>query len=87
MVADLLVLGVPIVVLVPAFVQLLKMLGLPSAWAGLASIGTCGVVLGLIQLQAHPIFGGWAAWLLASIVYGLACAGLYSQVQKLTGRQ
>lgn len=80
---ELIVIGVPLVVLVPALVQLLKLLGLATRWAGVASILTCALVLGLVQLQVHPLFGGVASWALMSIVYGLAAAGLYSQVDKL----
>jgi hypothetical protein len=86
MVPDLLVLGVPIVGIVPALVELMKRQGLPTQFAGLAAIGAAALVLGLVELRVHPVLGGWAAWLLAAIVYGLASAGLYSQVQKLTGR-
>jgi hypothetical protein len=80
---DLLVIGVPLVVVVPALVELAKRAGLPTVWAGFASILACALVLGLVQLQVHPLFGGVAAWALASIVYGLAAAGLYSQVDRL----
>lgn len=84
MAPELLILGVPIVIVVPALVELVKRMGLPSIWAGLASILSCALVLGLVQLQVHPLFGGVAAWLLASIIYGLASAGLYSQVDRLS---
>jgi hypothetical protein len=78
---DLLIVGVPLVVVVPALVELAKRLGLPTAWAGLASILSSALILGLVALQADAQFGGWATWLLASIVYGLAASGLYSQVK------
>jgi hypothetical protein len=80
---ELLVSGVGITVLVPALVELAKRLGLPTRYAGLASIVAAGLVLGLIQLQANADVGGAAAWLLLSLVYGLAAAGFYSQVRKL----
>ena len=83
MAPELLILGVPVVIVVPALVELAKRMGLPTIWAGLASILSCAIVLGLVQLQVHPLFGGAASWLLASIIYGLAAAGLYSQVDKL----
>ena len=81
---ELLVSGVGITVLVPALVELAKRSGLPTRYAGLASIGAAGVVLGLVELQSHARFGGVAGWLLLSIVYGLAAAGFYSQVRNLT---
>lgn len=79
--ADLLIVGVPLVVLVPALVELAKRLGLPTAYAGLASIASSALILGLVELQTHTRFGSWATWLLTSIVYGLAASGLYSQVR------
>lgn len=81
---DLLVIGVPLVIVVPALVELAKRMGLPTIWAGLASILSCGLVLGLLELRSNAQFGGVAAWALASIIYGLAAAGLYSQVDKLS---
>lgn len=79
--ADLLIVGVPLVIIVPALVELAKRLGLPTAWAGLASIACSALILGLVALQADARVGGWATWLLTSIVYGLAASGLYSQVR------
>lgn len=84
---DLLILGVPIVILVPALVQLVKGLGLPSRYAGLASILCSAGILGLVQLQGDRQLGGVASWLLASVVFGLAAAGFFSQVKKLTEGQ
>jgi hypothetical protein len=79
--ADLLIVGVPLVVIVPALVELAKRLGLPTTWAGLASILGSALILGLVSLQADALLGGWATWLLTSVVYGLAASGLYSQVR------
>ena len=76
--------GVGITVLVPALVELAKRSGLPTQYAGLASILAAGLVLGLVQLQANADVGGAASWLLLSLVYGLAAAGFYSQVRKLS---
>jgi hypothetical protein len=80
---ELLVSGVGITVLVPALVELAKRSGLPTRYAGLASIVAAGLVLGLVELQASAQFGGAAGWLLLSLVYGLAAAGFYSQVRSL----
>ena len=80
-VPDLLIVGVPLVVIVPALVELAKRLGLPTAYAGIASIGSSALILGLVQAQTDARFGGWAAWLLTSIVYGLAASGLYSMTK------
>jgi hypothetical protein len=81
---DLLVIGVPLVIVVPALVELAKRMGLATRWAGLASILSCALVLGLLRLQGDAQYGGVAAWALTSIIYGLAAAGLYSQVDKLS---
>jgi hypothetical protein len=81
---ELLVSGVGITILVPALVELAKRSGLPTRYAGLASVLAAGLVLGLLQLQANADVGGAASWLLLSLVYGLAAAGLYSQVRKLS---
>lgn len=87
MVPELLVIGVPVVIIVPALVELAKGMGLPTRMAGLASILCSAVILGLVSLQSHQGLGGWATWLLASVVFGLASAGLFSQVKKLTDSQ
>ena len=81
---ELLVSGVGITILVPAIVELAKRSGLPTQYAGLASIGAAAIVLGLVELQSIAQFGGVAGWLLLSLVYGLAAAGFYSQVRKVT---
>jgi hypothetical protein len=84
---ELLISGVGITVLVPALVELAKRSGLPTQFAGLASVVSAGVVLGLVQLQSDAQFGGVAGWLLLSMVYGLAAAGFYSQLRKLPTAQ
>jgi hypothetical protein len=78
---ELLIAGVSLTVIVPALVEGAKGLGLPTKYAGLASILACAIVLGLVELREDPSYGAIAAWLLLSIVYGLAAAGLYSQVR------
>jgi hypothetical protein len=84
---ELLISGVGITILVPAVVELGKGLGLPTKFAGLASIVAAATVLGLVELRSNAQFGGVAAWLLLSLVYGLAAAGFYSQVRRLSERQ
>jgi hypothetical protein len=81
---EVLISGVGITVLVPALVELVKGLGLPTRWAGLAAVVAAAVVLGLVELRQDATWGGVAGWLLLSLVYGLAAAGFYSQVRKLT---
>ena len=83
---ELLVIGVPLVVVVPALVELLKRTFLPTRWAGVAAIACCAVVVGLVELQGDPTYGALATWALMSLIYGLAASGFYSQYQKLTGK-
>jgi hypothetical protein len=80
---ELLIAGVSLTVIVPALVEGAKGLGLPTKYAGVASIGSCAVVLGLLELQKEPSLERYATWALLSIVYGLAAAGLYSQVRQV----
>jgi hypothetical protein len=84
---ELLISGVGITILVPALVELAKRSGLPTRYAGVASIISAGIVLGLAELQSNAQFGGVAGWLLLSLVYGLAAAGFYSQVRKVADGQ
>jgi hypothetical protein len=81
---ELIVSGVGITILVPAVVELAKVMGLSSRYAGLASILAAAAVLGLVDLRTHAQLGGVASWLLLSLVYGLAAAGFYSQMRKLS---
>ena len=85
---ELIVAGVGISVVVPALVQGAKELGLPTKYAGLASVIGAAAVLGLVELQRDVTYDGIAGWALLSLVYGLAAAGLYSQVKRATqGRE
>lgn len=74
--------GIGLTVVVPGAVELAKGLGLPTKYAGAASIVSCAVVLGLVELREDPSYGAIAAWALFSLVYGLAAAGFYSQVKR-----
>lgn len=75
--------GVPILVVVPALVELAKRAGLPVRFAGLAAIGCAVALCALADLagvgSAMPANALVARWLLGGIIYGLAAAGLYSQ--------
>jgi len=57
---------------------LAKRSGLPTQYAGLASIGAAGAVLGLVELQASAQFGGMAGWLLLCAAAGTT--GTYDAV-------
>ena len=74
--------GIPLIVIVPAIIQVAKANGLPARLAGPAAIAaaTALVALGDIALSASsaPLGQRLAGWLIAGIVYGLAAAGFYS---------
>lgn len=74
--------GVPLIVIVPAIVQIAKANGLPSRLAGPAAIVTATVLVALGDLAlaspAGPLGQRLAGWLVGGIVYGLAAAGFYS---------
>ncbi|MGC4107238.1 MAG: hypothetical protein QM753_13020 [Thermomicrobiales bacterium] len=86
-----LVAGVPLVVIVPALVELAKRQGLPARWAGIVAIviATALLVIGDVALGDTGGDAAWwlvriATWVLGGVVYGLAAAGLYSQRAVLT---
>jgi hypothetical protein len=76
-----LIAGVPLVVIVPALVELAKRQGLPVRYAGLTAIGLAIALLVLanVALGTPLTPAALARWTLGGIVYGLAAAGLYSQ--------
>lgn len=82
-----LITGVPLIVIVPALVELAKQQGMPSRCAGLAAIAISTVLLALagIALDANIGASDVARWMIGGVVYGLAAAGLYSQHATLTG--
>ena len=75
---DLLIAGVPLLIVIPACVEAMKRAGLPVRFAGIAA-GICGVILLALRDLALSGSQTWATWLVGGIVYGLAAAGLYSQ--------
>lgn len=87
---QMLILGVPIVVLTPGLVEMLKRCGLPTRYAGAAAICCAALLAALADLagmaslvtDAAPV-ARVASWMLAGVVYGLAGAGLYSQGKAL----
>ena|SRR5680860_216560 len=82
-----LVSGVPLVVIVPALVELAKRQGMPVRYAGLAAIAISTALLTLAGIAVNDAIGAGdlARWAIGGIVYGLAAAGLYSQRNTLTG--
>ncbi|MGC4191315.1 MAG: hypothetical protein QM589_09130 [Thermomicrobiales bacterium] len=78
--------GVPLVAIVPVLVELVKRLGLPARWAGIAAIVLATALLAIADVALDDVGGDmarWplrlATWVLGGVVYGLAGAGLYSQ--------
>jgi len=88
---EMVVLGVPLVVIVPALVEVAKRAGLPTRWAGLAAIATAAGLIaaadlgGVIMLEGEDGAARIARWMIAGVVYGLAGAGVYSQVRRVSG--
>jgi len=81
-----LILGVPVIVLVPAVVEAMKRAGLAVRWAGLAAVAAAGLLVALADVARRGDgYGSAAGYLLAGLVYGLAASGLYSQVRALGG--
>jgi hypothetical protein len=88
-----LVVGVPLIVIIPALVELGKRMGLPVRYAGVAAMLTAMLLLicGDLALGGMPAADALPAtvarWVLGGVVYGLAAAGLYSQGRELGDRQ
>ncbi len=80
-----LVAGVPVLVIVPALVELAKRHGLPVRYAGGAAVALATMLLAIGDLALGMRPGGGeivtagAGWIIGGVIYGLAAAGLYSQ--------
>ena len=74
--------GIPLIVVIPAIIQIAKANRLPTRLAGPIAIltATALIALGDIALGATsgPIGQRLASWLIGGVVYGLAAAGFYS---------
>src|SRR5687767_12849133 len=82
-----LIAGVPLIVVIPALVELAKRTGLPVRFAGVASIAMAISLLALggLALGVDPGRAEVARWIVGGVVYGLAAAGLYSQRNVILG--
>ena len=82
-----LIAGVPLIVVIPALVELAKRTGLPVRFAGVASIAMAISLLALggLALGVDPGRAEVARWIVGGVVYGLAAAGLYSQRDVILG--
>lgn len=82
-----LIAGVPLIVITPALVELAKRLGVPVRFAGLVAMGAAMTLLAGADLATGAVPSGGeivpavARWAIGGVVYGLAAAGLYSQVR------
>ena len=74
--------GIPLIVVVPAIVEIAKRNGLPTRLAGPAAIVTATVLFALgdiaVGASSTPPAQRLAAWIIGGIIYGLAAAGFYS---------
>lgn len=79
---EVLILGVPAMVLVPVVVEWLKAVGLPVRWAGVASVVTAGALATLGEAVVEwPRLAPVGRVVLAAILVGMAGSGAYSQAR------
>jgi len=84
-----LVVGVPLIVVTPALVELGKQVGVPVRYAGLLAMTVAMLLLACGDLALGGIPAGGdigplvGRWVLGGGVYGLAAAGLYSQGRQI----
>ena len=81
--------GIPLIVVVPAIVEIAKTNGLPNRLAGPAAVLIATVLLALGDIAlgqpTSSISTQIAAWVIGGIVYGLAAAGFYSLAPGTSG--
>lgn len=76
------IVGIPIIIFLPAAIQLLKQIGMPTSWTGAAA-----AVLGILTafavqaVKTWPDISPWIGVVVMGIIMGLAANGLYSQAQ------
>lgn len=74
--------GIPLIVVIPAIIQIAKANGLATRLAGPAAILTATALLALgdiaLAASSAPMGQRLASWLIGGVVYGLAAAGFYS---------
>lgn len=79
---------IAIVALIPGIVEILKRLGMPVRFSGLAAIVTASVLVALGDIEGgSSMLAQPARWVTLGVVYGLAASGLYSQVRRIPQRQ
>lgn len=77
-VPDLVLAGVPAILIIIGLVEYVKSLGVPSEWCPLVAIGL-GVLAGVAkQLMAmYPFIEPWVVAVISGLVVGMAATGLY----------
>ncbi len=74
--------GIPLIVVIPAVIQVAKHNGLPTRMAGPVAIITATMLIALgdvaLATSDTPVGQRLATWVVGGIVYGLAAAGFYS---------
>lgn len=78
-IGNIILFGVPAVVLIPIVVQAAKSLGMPTSWAPWVTLGLSVVVAGVAELMnAFPGTSPWVYGVVSAIVLYLSVTGLYS---------
>lgn len=75
--------GVSITIVTPALVEIVKQLGLPVKFAGIAAVLIAMILLafGNVANGESTTLAAVARWMIGGMVYGLAAAGLYTQTR------
>lgn len=85
LISGLTIVGVPVIILLPAAIALLKQVGLPTSWTGVvAAVLGMLVALGIQAVKTWPQIEPWVGVVVTGTLLGLAANGLYSQYQHFT---
>lgn len=77
-VPDLVLAGVPVILVIIGLVEYVKSLGVPSTWCPLVAIGLGILAAVANQLMAtYPFIEPWVVAVVSGIVVGMAATGLY----------
>lgn len=85
LISGLAIVGVPVIVFLPAAIALLKQVGLPTSWTGVAAavLGML-VALAIQAVKTWPTIEPWVGVVVTGTLLGLASNGLYSQYKHFT---
>jgi hypothetical protein len=77
--------GIPVIILLPAVVGLLKQLGLRDSWTGVAAAVVGILVAFAIQaVETWPYIEPWVRVVVIGVLLGLGANGVYSQYRHIT---